>query len=407
MDLADVTPRANAGDGAGDDTLLDSLRQGYTLPAEWYTDPALFQVERARIFRRSWQFAGYIEQLAERGDYFTTRVGDVPLVLTRDQAGAIHAFVNVCRHRGSELAQTECGHGQTLQCQYHAWTYNLDGSLRAAPGAKDEPDFAPERFSLLAVPVKLWGPLIFVNLARQDAPPLDAVLGKLPRLAAEAGAPLDSMRHRARHTYDVAANWKVVVDNYLECYHCPVAHKGFTSLIDTTTYAITEYEWCSVQAGALKESASDADDAASDGANIGANIGANQNDAAAARYSTQGEVRAGFYAYLWPNFTLNVYPGHGNVSINHFIPLAVDRTVVVKDYCFIPEVAADEEGDFIRFINQVQVEDEALCESVQRGLSTGFVEQGRLMLRQERALRHFQQLVYRALADAAPAAPPR
>ncbi|HEU5342741.1 MAG TPA: aromatic ring-hydroxylating dioxygenase subunit alpha [Ktedonobacterales bacterium] len=396
MDLIDATPRAAAGDDAPD-ALLDSLRQGYTLPATWYTDPALFQIERARIFRSSWQFAGYVEQLAERGDYFTTRVGDVPLVLTRDQADAIHAFVNVCRHRGSELAQVECGHGQTLQCQYHAWTYNLDGSLRAAPGAKDEPDFAPEQFSLLAVPVELWGPLIFVNLARQDAPPLSSVLGELPRLATEAGAPLDRMRRLARHTYDVAANWKVVVDNYLECYHCPVAHKGFTSLIDTNTYAITEYEWCSVQAGALKDSARDADESASDGA-------VSQNGATPERYSTRGAVQAGFYAYLWPNFTFNVYPGHGNVSINHFIPLAVDRTLVVKDYCFIPEVAAEEEDDFIRFINQVQVEDEALCASVQRGLSTGFFEQGRLMLRQERALRHFQLLVYRALADAAPSA---
>ena len=107
MDLIDATPRAAAGDDAPD-ALLDSLRQGYTLPATWYTDPALFQIERARIFRSSWQFAGYVEQLAERGDYFTTRVGDVPLVLTRDQADAIHAFVNVCRHRGSELAQVEC-----------------------------------------------------------------------------------------------------------------------------------------------------------------------------------------------------------------------------------------------------------------------------------------------------------
>jgi len=373
----DVPPRADA-------ALLESLRQGFTLPAAWYTDATLFDVERARIFRRSWQFAGYAEQLAERGAYFTTRVGDTPLVLTRDQSGEIHAFVNICRHRGSELVLTECGRGQTLQCHYHAWTYNLDGSLRAAPGAKDEPDFAPEQYGLIAIPVELWGPLIFVHLARHDAPPLASVLGELPQLTAASGAQLDALHRRARHTCDVAANWKVVVDNYLECYHCPVAHKGFSSLIDTNTYAITEYEWCSVQAGALKDSA---------------RASAVQEGGAqpAAQYAIEGDVQAGFYAYLWPNFTLNVYPGHGNVSINHFIPLAVDRTLVVKDYCFLDSVSADEEADFIGFIDQVQAEDETLCESVQRGLSTGYFEQGRLMLRQESALRHFQQLVYRAL----------
>jgi choline monooxygenase len=388
----------NHGMPHADAALLESLRQGFTLPAEWYTDVALFDVERARIFRRSWQFAGYTEQLAERGAYFTTRVGDTPLVLTRDQAGAIHAFVNVCRHRGSELVLTECGRGQTLQCHYHAWTYNLDGSLRAAPGAKDEPDFAPEQYGLIAIPVETWGPLIFVHLAPHDAPPLASVLGELPQLTAASGARLDALHHRARHTCDVAANWKVVVDNYLECYHCPVAHKGFSSLIDTNTYAITEYEWCSVQAGALK-------DTARDGAHVGG--ASERRPQQAAHYAVEGEVQAGFYAYLWPNFTLNVYPGHGNVSINHFIPLAVDRTLVVKDYCFLDTVPADEEADFIRFIDQVQAEDEVLCASVQRGLSTGYFEQGRLMLRQESALRHFQQLVYRALTTEAPAETPR
>ena len=360
-------------------TLEESLRRGFTLPAAWYTDDAVFAAERTQIFRRSWQFAGFTEQLAERGSFFSTRIAGTPLVLTRDQDGLIHAFINVCRHRGSELVLAESGRRQTLQCHYHAWTYNLDGALRSAPGAKNEPDFNPDDFPLISVPVDVWGPLLFVNLDHQ-AEPLRTVLGELPQLTTASGAQLDALHRRVRHTYDLAANWKVVVDNYLECYHCPIAHKSFSAVIDTNQYAVTEYEWCSVQTGALKTS--------------------EHPDTAHLPYSTQGSVQAGFYAYLWPNFTLNVYPGQGNVSINHVVPLAADRTLVVKDYCFTEQVSADDEAEFVRFIDEVQEEDEILCESVQRGLSSGYFEQGRLMLSQERALRHFQQLVYRALDGA-------
>jgi phenylpropionate dioxygenase-like ring-hydroxylating dioxygenase large terminal subunit len=360
-------------------TLEESLRAGYTLPAEWYTDPAVFALERNRIFRRSWQYVGLTEQLANPGDFFTTRIGDVPLVLTRDQDGEMRAFVNVCRHRGSELVLAECGHRQTLQCHYHAWTYNLDGSLRAAPGSKDETDFDPSQFSLVSVPLETWGPLIFVSPDR-NAEPLATVLGELPQLTVASGIRLNEIRRRVRRTYDIAANWKVVVDNYLECYHCPVAHKSFSDLIDVNNYTVTEYDHFSVQGGALRQSA--------------------QDGTAQGLYATSGEVTAGFYAYLWPNFTLNIYPGPGNVSLNLFLPVDVNRTLAIYEYCFVDEVGAEEQGDFARFIDQVQDEDVVLCESVQRGLSTGYFEQGRLMLRREKALRHFQQLVYRALERA-------
>jgi len=361
--------------------LRESLELGYTLPADWYTDQAVFDAERARIFRRAWQFAGFVEQLTTPGEFFTTEVSGVPLVLTRDQSDQIHAFVNVCRHRASIVVTVERGCRQTLQCPYHAWTYNLDGSLRSAPGGKDEPDFQPDQFALRAVPVGVWGPLLFVALDAH-AEPLKTVLAELPQLTSASGAQFDRIHRRVRHTYDIAANWKVVVDNYLECYHCPIAHKSFSDLIDLNTYTVAEYDWFSVQSGARKASSPAAD---------------HQEP-----YAARGVVRDGFYAYLWPNFTLNIYPGHGNVSINHFIPLAVNRTRVVKDYCFVDDVAPDEEADFVRFIDQVQEEDETLCESVQRGLSTGYFDQGRLMLSQERALRHFQRMVYRAL-DTAPA----
>ena len=227
---------------ATDPGIGEGLELGFTLPAAWYTDPAVFVRERARIFRRSWQYVGLTEQVARPGDFFTATLGDVPVVVVRDEEGQVRAFANVCRHRGSQLVLAECGSRKTLQCHYHAWTYNLDGTLRAAPGAKDEPGFDPGAFSLVPLSVDTWGPFIFVNLDRGAAPLAD-LLGALPDLVAATGLDLGAIRRRVRRTYDIAANWKVVVDNYLECYHCPVAHPGFCDLIDVSDYEVTEYEF--------------------------------------------------------------------------------------------------------------------------------------------------------------------
>ncbi|MBF6590759.1 MAG: aromatic ring-hydroxylating dioxygenase subunit alpha [Ktedonobacterales bacterium] len=358
--------------------LEEALDQGYTFPATWYTDPAFYTAERQHIFRRCWQYVGLAEQVARPGDFFTCAVGSVPLVIVRDETGELRAFANVCRHRGSQLVLEESGCRKTLQCHYHAWTYNLDGSLRAAPGMKDEPGFDTRAFPLAPVRIEAWGPWLFATPDRA-APPLASLLGELPGLVAATGLDLGTLRRRVRRTYEIAANWKVVVDNYLECYHCPVAHPGFCDLIDLSSYEVREYASFSTQGGQVTAAA---------------------RAGSAGLYDISQGVREGFYAYLWPNFTLNIYPGPGNVSLNLFLPLAVDRTLAIYDYCFADVVSEREERDFVRFIDQVQEEDIVLCESVQRGLSSGAFDQGRLMLSRERGLRHFQKLVYRSLAEA-------
>jgi choline monooxygenase len=366
-----------------DPALAAALEGGATLPAAWYTDPAIYALERERIFGQAWQYVGLVEQVARPGDFFTCVAGEVPLIVTRDMGGELRAFANVCRHRGAVLVHEEAGHRTTFQCHYHAWTYNLDGSLRAAPGMKDEAEFDRCAFGLAPVRIAAWGPFLFVNPSREAeggeaVAPLARVLGELPALVEATGLELAGLRHRVRRQYEIAANWKVVVDNYLECYHCPVAHKGFCDLIDVSTYAVTEYEYFSTQGGQATEAAKTGD---------------------AGLYDISGGVREGFYAYLWPNFTINVYPGPGNVSLNLFLPLGHERTLAIYDYCFSEAVSAEEEQNFVRFIDQVQEEDVVLCESVQRGLRSGYLEQGHLMLSRERALRHFQRLVYGALTE--------
>ena len=361
---------------APNDAVRAALEQGETLPATWYTDPAYFAREQARIFRRSWQYVGLTEQVARPGDFFTARAGDVPIIVARDKQGELRGHVNVCRHRGSQLVNVEQGNRATLQCGYHAWTYNLDGSLRAAPGMRDEPEFDTACYALVPVQVAAWGPFIFANPDRA-APPLADMLGELPAMVEATGLRLGAIHRKVRRTYDIAANWKVVLDNYLECYHCPVAHPGFSDLIDLKSYSVAEYEYFSTQAGPPTKTA---------------------QQGKAGLYDISGEVKAGFYAFLWPNFTLNIYPGPGNVSLNLFLPVDTHRTLAIYEYCFAESVPEQEIEDFTRFIDQVQEEDVVLCESVQRGLRSGFFDRGRLM-RSERALAHFQKLVYRFLAD--------
>lgn len=356
-------------------SLLDSLEQGYTLPADWYTDPLIFMQEKSRIFRRAWQYIGLVEQVKQPGDFFTCTMGNVPIVVARDESGKLRAFINICRHRGSELVLQECGNRKTLQCHYHAWTYNLDGTLHTAPGMKYEEGFDKTQFSLQNAQIETWGPFIFATLD-QNAAPLSSMLGELPDLLLATGVNLAGLKRRMRQTYEVQANWKVVVDNYLECYHCPVAHPGFSALIDTNNYTVTEYECFSTQGGPQK-----------------ANVYPDKTP----KFNTSGAVTDGFFAYFWPNFTLNLYPGPGSLSLNLFLPLGVDKTLAIFDYLFVDEVSPIDQEQFNQFIDQVQREDITLCESVQRGLNSGYFGQGKLMLHHEKALRHFQKLVYKNL----------
>ena len=160
---------------------MATVTDGRTLPFDWYSDPAVLRLERERIFRRSWQYAGRADQVAGAGAFFTCEAGDIPIVVVRDREGVLRAFVNVCRHRGSLVCEGE-GRRETLQCPYHAWTYDLDGSLRAAPRSDREPGFEKEELGLVPVRVEAWGPFVFVN-PDVEAAPLAELLGELPELA--------------------------------------------------------------------------------------------------------------------------------------------------------------------------------------------------------------------------------
>jgi phenylpropionate dioxygenase-like ring-hydroxylating dioxygenase large terminal subunit len=360
-------------------TLREGLEQGLTLPASWYSDPEVLRLEQERIFRRTWQYAGVLEQASEPGAFFTCRLGDVPVVVVRDGSGELRAFVNVCRHRGHEVAQG-CGKRETLQCPYHAWTYGLEGSLRAAPRSDREPGFDLGDWSLRPVLVDTWGPLVFVN-PDLEAAPLRKTLGDLPEDMVRRGLDPSTFVYRGRsREWVVDANWKIVVENFLECYHCPVAHKSFSRLIDVDpdAYQLTTARWSSSQYAPVHSG--------------------NGRDLP---YEPDGDFQATQFHFVFPNWTLNTLPGPPHVRVLVFQPLGSERTSTFVDGFWPPDVPDDVIEEITAFGAVVGQEDKDLVESVHRGLRSGAVEQGRLLLGSEHLIQHFQLLVHEALTGAA------
>jgi choline monooxygenase len=344
-----------------------------TIPYAWYADEATLRVEHERVFARFWQYAARADQLAAPGSFVATRAGHVPVVVVRARDGELRAFVNVCRHRGSLLCEGE-GRRETIQCPYHAWTYDLDGSLRAAPRSDREPGFDPEGLALLPVAVDAWGPFVFVN-PDADADPLADALGEVPEALAAGGVDLDTLRFHHRSSGDYAANWKVCSENYLECYHCQVAHPEFSKVVDVSeeAYRLEEGRWHSSQYGPVK----------------GAQPGG---------FDPAGAVARGQFHFVFPNTTLNVMPGHPNVSIGPVLPTGPESTHRFLDYFFAPDTPADWIEDMLAFDEQVGVEDRTLVERVQQGVRSGTVESG-VIMRSERLIGHFQRLLVEAIGS--------
>jgi choline monooxygenase len=359
-----------------DPSLAEALSRGRTLPAGWYTDPTVLEREKERIFAASWNYVGLVEQVAKTGDFLTCRVGEVPVVIIRDEAGALRAYANVCGHRGSELVVEKSGTRRTLQCHYHAWTWDLDGILRAAPRCQEQAGFNKADFPLTVLRVETFGSFIFINPG--PAPrSLAATLGQMPAIIRSAGADIDTLKFRERREYTIKANWKVVVENFLECYHCMVAHPGFADLIDLDRYEAIPHEYFSVQRGPLKTSA---------------------REKRKELYEAN-ECQEGIYTYLWPNFMLNIYPGAGNASTNLILPVDEHQCLAVYEFFFSERMPNETQREMVDFIDQVQREDIILVESVQRGLRSGFYKQGQLILSRETGIQHFQKLVHRALTQ--------
>lgn len=344
-----------------------------TLPWSWYTDPAVLHLEHERVFRRSWQYVGHASEVSEPGSFAATRVGDVPVVLVRDEEGAIRAFLNVCRHRGAVVCDGS-GRRATLQCPYHAWTYALDGRLLAAPRLEREGRDDREKLGLLPLRLETWGPFLFVN-PDPDAVPLSEVLEDVPERIAGAGIDVTSLRFVQRAESELDANWKIVSENFLECYHCPTAHPGFAAVMDVSpeSYLLETHAWRMTQHGPPRAEPRGS-------------------------YDPSGEVERGQFHLFFPGTVVNVMPGRPNLSIGPILPLGPERTYRFLDYFVAPDADEAWIREMLEFDSQVGVEDRALVERVQAGIRSGLLDGGRLMPESERLVAHFQALVADALA---------
>jgi Rieske 2Fe-2S family protein len=298
-----------------------SFHQGArTMPGEYYTSPAVFEEERERIFARKWVCVGRIDRLSTPGDFFTREIAGESLIFLRDRSGTLRAFFNVCRHRGTRLCAQESGHlSETIQCQYHAWTYSTDGTLIGAPHMHEVAGFDKADYPLHQAVLAEWEGFLFVNLAREPEP-FEATHAPLISRFARFGLPRLQVGHRV--SYDVHTNWKLVFQNYSECLHCPVIHPELSARMPYQSGAndLTEGPFL----GGYMVISEPAVSVTLTGKACGVPI---------ADLSGEDRRRAYYYS-LMPNLLLSVQPDY----VNYYLlwPVSVSETRVESEWMFNP-----------------------------------------------------------------------
>jgi len=368
-----------------DESLTLSEENLEILPSAWYADPAAFQLEQEEIVSRTWQYAGPAGMVEKPYQFVSTQLGSLPVVVTRDGDGKLHAMANVCQHRGSIVAS---GHGycKALKCPYHGWTYGLDGTLQRPLGMAVEVD--PKEFSLAPLAATTWGPFLFVGPAGMDD--IDNFFDPLPARLRDTGLNWDDLHLRDSRSYEIEANWKVVTENYIECYHCGHVHPDYAKYVDMDTYSWEYGSFYEAQAGpahpaAFRDGYLREDDAITDG----------------------------LFVHVWPNFHIQVYPGDAhNLSALHIRAVSPTKTVAVLEHYYGPESSEGEAIRITEMFDQQLREDWEICERVQRGLTSGAYRAGRVSFddyrpgrlnvaaaagKTEEPLVHFHRLLHKAL----------
>lgn len=351
------------------------LEEAYTIPASWYTDARIAELETRAIFHRTWQMVGRADQVSQPGEFFTTDLDGEPLVVARGADRVVRAFYNVCRHHAAQVVTAPSGHAANFRCPYHGWTYGMDGTLKGTPDFDGVCGFDRAKNGLVPVRVETWEKFVFVSL-HPEVRPLDRFLGGLVDRVQALG--FDSLQFFERRSYDLNCNWKVYVDNYLDGgYHVPHLHKGLNSVLEYANYTIENADRFSLQSSPVKASSPGAD-----------------TDAAATRHGERA-----YYFWQYPNFMLNWYQGY--LDTNLVLPLSIDRCRVIFDFYFAEtgEAASEHNRQSVGVSHRVQEEDVDICEAVQRGLHSQAYHAGRLSVRREAGEHLFHRLLYADLSQ--------
>jgi phenylpropionate dioxygenase-like ring-hydroxylating dioxygenase large terminal subunit len=357
--------------------------RSYTLPGFYYYDREIFERETRAIFHHTWQYVGHVSMLREPGSYIVREIVDQSVLVLRDRSGGLKAFFNVCQHRANRLRE---GEGRlpaaAITCPYHTWTYDLGGNLRKARGSERVAGFDPAEFGLKPVALDSFLGFLFVNLDGK-APPLAEVAGDLAAEIASFSPHADQLQCAHRDEYPLNANWKNSVENYSECYHCPNQHPTLVGgALDVTTYRVKTHEHHHSHSSSDK----------------GAGAGY------ATRTATSTRPREFASWLLWPNWSIESYPG-GNLTVFHHVPLGPERCVQRTEWYFPHATPTAEEQQVIDFVHVVRREDIPICESVQKGLHSLGYRQGRFIVDEgrtdisEHAVHDFQMKVLRALGE--------
>ena len=343
------------------------ISRAWSLPAPLYADAQIFDLEKERIFGRTWQVVGHAHQLANPGDYFTLELLGEPLLLVRGAHGELRGFYNVCRHRAGPPAEG-CGSRKLFRCGYHGWTYDLEGKLISAPEFEKVQEFDPASFTLAPVRAEEWFNLIFVNFDL-NAAPLRESLGRMSEQAERFH--FSGMKLFERRTYDMKCNWKTYVDNYLEGYHLPSVHPGLNRELDYNAYVVEPYPRHVRQFSPIR--------------------GAQAGDSTPRRYQEAREDLTTDYFWAFPNWMLNCYPD--NVSLNIVLPVDVDHSLAIFEW-YLPQgdLGSRAAKASVEFSDQIHIEDVAICERVQKNLRSRSYERGRYSVKQEQGVHAFHRM---------------
>lgn len=328
-----------------------------SLPGEYYRDPDIFRLEYDRVFARSWFFVGRSEAVEDPRGYLSIEVVDQPIVVLRDREGVLRAFHNVCRHRGSLLVDP--GRGQlrgAIKCPYHAWTYGLDGALVSTPHVGDG-EIDCRELGLAPIRVESWQGCLFVNLSG-DAPPLEQWLDEQEDQPCNFERwDLGSLRVAHTTVAEIKANWKILIENYAECLHCPGVHPELVALIPA------------YRSGSVSEGREDFGVSLATRSSALTATGA--TTLPALPHLTEQEAASYYGAFAFPNAFLDVSGTFATLTA--LLPRAADHTTLVTEYLFAPEtMAADgfDPSDVIAFNELVIAQDNGICERVQRGVAS-------------------------------------
>jgi Rieske 2Fe-2S family protein len=332
-----------------------------TLAQRYFVSPEIFGHEKKRIFSGQWVLVGHQNQIVKAGDYFTSEIAGESLIVVRDQRSTIRSFYNVCRHRGTRLSEDQSGHASAIQCPYHAWTYGLDGRLLGAPHMNDVPGFDKSDYSLHPVHLGLWEGFIFVNLADSRAP-LEEWFAPLAGKFSHWNLP--RLRSAKRIEYDVQANWKLIFENYSECYHCPGVHPVLSKLspYDSAENDLTEGPFLG---GFMRITKGNS--LTMSGKSCALSVGDFGED----------DFYRVFYYSIFPNMLLSLHPDYA--MVHQLRPLSAERTLILCDWFFHPE--AFERKDFrpddaIEFWDMTNKQDWHVCELSQQGIASRAYEPG-------------------------------